>query len=230
MTVSLRNNVELSNVDQNGRIQMPSRPQVRSRTIMSHEARSRPCPAHVGILPDSIASGARFFIEDVYPTVDAGRFPVKRIAGEPVDVWADIFRDGHDVIAAALVWRHCEEKAWRVAQMVLRDNDRWQATFVPSAPGRYLYAIEAWTDLFATWRRDYLAKQAAGVASALELAEGRDLLSGINGAPAAPAGRIAAAALRPRPLARDRRHLEWGVLRSCIVPAQDPLLLFRCSA
>jgi Domain of unknown function (DUF3416) len=36
----------------------------------------------------------RIYIEDVYPVVDGGRFPVKRIVGEEVDVWADIFRDG----------------------------------------------------------------------------------------------------------------------------------------
>jgi starch synthase (maltosyl-transferring) len=30
---------------------------------------------------------------------------VKRIAGERVEVWADIYRDGHDVMTAALVWR-----------------------------------------------------------------------------------------------------------------------------
>jgi len=30
----------------------------------------------------------RFFIEDIYPSVDGGRFAVKRIAGEAIDVWA----------------------------------------------------------------------------------------------------------------------------------------------
>ena len=50
-------------------------------------------------------TGPRFRIEDIYPCVDGGRYPVKRIAGEPVEVWADIFREGHDVIAAALLWR-----------------------------------------------------------------------------------------------------------------------------
>ena len=53
---------------------------------------------------------ARFLIEDVYPSIEQGRYPVKRIQGEPIEVWADIFRDGHDVIAAALVWRRDGEK------------------------------------------------------------------------------------------------------------------------
>ena len=50
-------------------------------------------------------TGPRFLIEDIYPCVDGGRYPVKRIAGESVEVWADIFREGHEVIAAALLWR-----------------------------------------------------------------------------------------------------------------------------
>src|SRR5438132_1659631 len=43
-------------------------------------------------------SGRRIYVEDVYPAVDAGRFAVKRIAGEAVEVWADIFRDGHALL------------------------------------------------------------------------------------------------------------------------------------
>ena len=46
---------------------------------------------------ESAAAGGAFHIEDVYPLIDGGRFPVKRIVGERVEVWADIYRDGHDV-------------------------------------------------------------------------------------------------------------------------------------
>src|SRR5262249_11684647 len=42
-------------------------------------------------------TGPRFIIEDIFPCVDGGRYPIKRIAGESVEVWADIFREGHDV-------------------------------------------------------------------------------------------------------------------------------------
>ena len=100
-------------------------------------------------------SGRRIYIEDVYPLVDAGRFPVKRIIGEPVDVWADILRDGNAVLAAELLWRPEASHRWSRAPMRLHDNDRWTAIFTPPSPGRYLYAIEAWTDLFATWRRTF---------------------------------------------------------------------------
>src|SRR5438128_9937641 len=71
---------------------------------------------------------ARFLIEDVYPSIEQGRYPVKRIQGDPIEVWADIFRDGHDVIAAALVWRRDGEKSWHRGAMRLHDNDRWTAS------------------------------------------------------------------------------------------------------
>ena len=71
------------------------------------------------------ATAGAFHIEDVYPSVDAGRFPVKRLAGETIDVWADIFRSGHDIIAAQLIWRRDEDRDWQKSPMTLHDNDRW---------------------------------------------------------------------------------------------------------
>src|SRR5262249_44853035 len=63
--------------------------------------------------------GRRIVIEEIYPSIDAGRFPIKRIAGEPVDVWADIFRDGHAVLAAALLWRPQISNEWSCIAMRL---------------------------------------------------------------------------------------------------------------
>ena len=119
----------------------------------------------------------RILIEDVYPVVDAGRYAVKRIAGERIEVWADIFRDGHDIIAAALLWRRQAETRWRRESMLFDANDRWHASFLPEEPGRYVYAVEAWTDRFATWKRDFRLKRDAGQEVGLELQEGVELLS-----------------------------------------------------
>jgi len=125
-------------------------------------------------------SGRRIYIEDVYPAVDAGRFAVKRITGEGVEVWADIFRDGHAVLAAEVLWRPEAATRWSRVAMDLDGNDRWTASFTPPKPGRYLYAIEAWTDVFATWRRDYRAKREAGLDVTLEARVGRNLLSNLK--------------------------------------------------
>jgi starch synthase (maltosyl-transferring) len=122
-------------------------------------------------------TGPRFRIEEVYPCVDGGRYPVKRIAGETVDVWADIFREGHDVIAAALLWRPEDGADWRREPMLLHNNDRWHGHFTPPEPGLYLFAIEAWTDQFATWRKEFHLKQEAGQDVSLEAREGHALLT-----------------------------------------------------
>src|SRR5258708_23369019 len=62
---------------------------------------------------ESAAAVGAFHIEDVYPLIDGGRFPVKRIVGEPIEIWADVYRDGHDVMAAALLWRAARDREWR---------------------------------------------------------------------------------------------------------------------
>jgi starch synthase (maltosyl-transferring) len=132
-------------------------------------------------------SGSRLLIEAVYPCVDAGRFPVKRIFGEAVEVWADIVRDGHDVLAAELLWRKERDRKWCRAKFRLHENDRWTGSFVPPKPGRYAFAIEAWTDIFATWRRNVLIKRDAGVDVSLDATEGRALLASLKPRTAADA-------------------------------------------
>ena len=66
---------------------------------------------------EGVATPGAFFIEDIYPLIDGGQFPVKRIVGEPIEVWADIYRDGHEVIAAALIWRREQDHEWRRTPM-----------------------------------------------------------------------------------------------------------------
>ena len=126
---------------------------------------------------ESAATGGAFHIEDVYPLIDGGRFPVKRIAGERVEVWADVYRDGHDVVAAALLWRRERDREWRREPMTHHGNDRWVGSFVPEQPGRHVYAIEAWTDEFATWRHGFELKQRAGADLTLDAIEGAGMLT-----------------------------------------------------
>jgi len=124
----------------------------------------------------SAMSGA-FHIEDIYPIIDGGRFPVKRIHGEAIEVWADIYRDGHEIIDAAIVWRREQDREWQRAPMVMDVNDRWHGTFTPTDIGRYVYAIEAWTDEFATWRHGFDLKLKAGQDVTLDALEGAGLMT-----------------------------------------------------
>jgi starch synthase (maltosyl-transferring) len=64
-------------------------------------------------------------IDNVQPLIDCGRSPIKRIMGEDLVVEADIFKDGHDVVAAILKWRVVGKRAWRETPMIF-DNDRWR--------------------------------------------------------------------------------------------------------
>jgi starch synthase (maltosyl-transferring) len=141
----------------------------------------------VNIPSIGVRTGRRIIIEDIYPSVGDGRYAVKRIVGEPFDVWADILRDGNAVLAAHLLWRTGPAGEWFRTAMQPHGNDRWTATFIPSVAGRYEYAIEAWTDVFGTWRRDILAKRQAGLDVSLETLEGRRILVSLKPRSAADA-------------------------------------------
>ncbi len=121
---------------------------------------------------DGLAAG-RMTIENVYPELDGGRFAVKRTVGDAMEVWADIYTDGAFVLAAAVRYRPEDEAAWREAPMRLIDNDRWVGTVPLTRNTRYLYSVEAWRDVWESWRADLLKKVDAGLAVDLELAEGR---------------------------------------------------------
>jgi starch synthase (maltosyl-transferring) len=123
-----------------------------------------------------IAARPRICVENVYPAVDDGRHAVKRIVGEPIEVWADIFRDGHEPIAAQLRWRREGSGQSDTVPFVLHGNDRWLAAFTPTEPGIHSFAIEAWTDRYGSWAHDLKARQAAGQDVTQDLEEGRLLL------------------------------------------------------
>jgi starch synthase (maltosyl-transferring) len=118
----------------------------------------------------------RVVVEGVHPEVDAGRFPIKRTVGEDVTVGADIYTDGHDALAAALLYRPSGEHHWREVPMASLGNDRWQAAFRVERLGRYEYTIEAWIDRFGSWRHEISKKVGAGQDVTSELLEGAAIL------------------------------------------------------
>jgi len=127
-------------------------------------------------LPARPERPTRVVIERVTPELDGGRFPVKRVVGETLEVQADIFRDGHDKIAAGL-WLRCQgAEAWRIVPMHPIDNDRWGGRIALDRIGDARFAVGAWTDPFASWRDEVTKKRAAGRPLALELIEGRELI------------------------------------------------------
>jgi starch synthase (maltosyl-transferring) len=96
----------------------------------------------------------RAVIENVKPSVDGGRFPAKRCAGERVDVEAEVFIDGHDVLRSVVLHRKRGEVRWIETEMAFLGNDHWRASFHVADLGVYEYAVTAWPDAFLTWRHD----------------------------------------------------------------------------
>src|SRR3954469_16835141 len=91
-------------------------------------------------------------IENLSPLVDGGRYPVKRVIGEDLVVEADIFKDGHDVVAASLRGGKVGQTGWEETSMRLLENDRWRGIFTFNENTSYEYTVEAWTDVFAGWQ------------------------------------------------------------------------------
>src|SRR5512132_1185378 len=117
-------------------------------------------------------------ISQVRPTVDDGRYPVKREVGDSLTVTADIFKEGHDRLAAAILYRRQDEPDWREAPLRLADNDGWVGSFTVDANTRYWFTIEAWTDRFGSWADDVTRRVEGGQADLTsELLEGARLLT-----------------------------------------------------
>jgi starch synthase (maltosyl-transferring) len=119
----------------------------------------------------------RLAIERVRPAVDQGRFAVKRLVGETVDVTADLFSDGHGVLAADLLWKAVDEREWRRVAMTIGHNDIWRASFRPGRVGRHVFTIEGWSDSYATLCHAMVAKEKAGVDISRE---GEDALTALD--------------------------------------------------
>ncbi len=97
---------------------------------------------------------SRVVIEGVEPQVNGGRYPACRIVGDTVTVSAAIFADGHDHLAARLLYRPKSERRWRTAPMVEMGNDVWSASFVADQLGSWSFTVEGWVDHLDTWNSD----------------------------------------------------------------------------
>src|SRR5262245_64753201 len=114
-------------------------------------------------------SRTRVIVEEVQPEIDAGRFPVKRVAGEQVEVETDVFAEGHDEIGVALLYRRDGAADWTAVPMRPLGNDRWAARFSVTELGSYRYTVRGWVDHFKTWRRDLEKRIKAGQDVSAEL-------------------------------------------------------------
>ena len=136
---------------------------------------------------------ARIQIQEVSPQVDCGRYPIKRTAGDRVEVTARIFRDGHETLGAAVRHKGPDATRWSESPLEPLGNDVWAGSFEVGRPGVWSFRIEAWVDRVASFQEELRRKVAAGQADlGSELSEGAVLLDAeeltVEQALAAPAG------------------------------------------
>lgn len=171
--------------------------------------------------PDASADFPRYpirrvVIEHVRPEIDGGRFPIKRTPGERVEVTADIFADGHDLLGARLLYRPEGQSGWSSAPMRQAVNDAWTGEFRIASQKRHFYTVQAWIDPFQSWLRDLKKRYDAGQNLSLEFLIGADL--------------VAQAAARAKLVSADAEALQRfdRLLREC--HESDPTRAFETGA
>ena len=118
----------------------------------------------------------RVVIDYVYPKINNGDFYIKRVVGEIVAVDANVLGDGHDIIAASVLYKHESEKKWSEARMALLGNDEWKAAFTVEKQGYYTYKVEAWVDYALNWQHGIQRKIEDNQHVKSELLEGIEFL------------------------------------------------------
>ncbi|WP_445185295.1 alpha-1,4-glucan--maltose-1-phosphate maltosyltransferase [Pseudonocardia sp. Cha107L01] len=159
----------------------------------------------------------RLGIDDVSPAVGGGRYPSKAVVGESVPIRATVWREGHDAVAANVVWKRLGAQGpGQHSRMVAEgvDSDRWATSVVPDEPGLWTFRVDAWSDPWSTWLHTIHAKVDAGQdARELinDLETGARLIERVGRRPGERANREllfgAAAALRDTTLSLPERLL-----------------------
>ncbi|MFN3951161.1 MAG: alpha-1,4-glucan--maltose-1-phosphate maltosyltransferase [Thermaurantimonas sp.] len=119
---------------------------------------------------------SRVIISNVKPVIDCGKYFIKRVVGESVDVYAAIFGDGHDEIAAEVLFRHFTEKSWSSSRLYQSVNDDWYGSFTVERQEFYEFKIRAWVDYALNWQNGLIKKVRDGQYVQVELHDGLPLL------------------------------------------------------
>ncbi|MDE8346426.1 MAG: alpha-1,4-glucan--maltose-1-phosphate maltosyltransferase [Acidocella sp.] len=117
-------------------------------------------------------NAARISIDGITPQVDCGQYPARFIVGETVNVQADLLADGHDLLAAEILFRPETSKNFERATLGPIGNDRWGGEFPLTVIGRYVFVIHAWKDFFGSFVDELSKKHDAGIPTELEMLEG----------------------------------------------------------
>ncbi|GGO84593.1 alpha-1,4-glucan:maltose-1-phosphate maltosyltransferase 2 [Nocardioides phosphati] len=167
----------------------------------------------------------RIPVMEVAPVIEGGALPTKAAVGEPFDVTALVFREGHDALGAEVVLTdpRGKERAPVRMQPLEHERARLSATVAADEVGAWTFRIQAWSDPLETWHHAATVKIRAGVDVDLMFAEGVALLTRwLAGTKMTRADRPAANRIR-KVLADDRVAVET---RLAMVESPELLELF----
>jgi len=118
----------------------------------------------------------RVVVESVSPIVDGGRFALKRVVGETLEIEADVFADGHDEVRAALWVRAPGGTTTSEISMSALVNDRFVGRVPLNQVGRWSISVVGWVDRFASWLDGAHKKHEVGELTKTDLAVGAELV------------------------------------------------------
>ncbi|MBA4320691.1 MAG: alpha-1,4-glucan--maltose-1-phosphate maltosyltransferase [Flavobacterium sp.] len=121
----------------------------------------------------------RIVIENLSPQIDCGAYFIKRIVGQTINVSADVFSDGHDIIECCVKFKHESDENWQEVRMVPRENEQWTATFKVEKQGLYSYFVEGWVDYALNWQHGTERKIQDNQYVKSELLEGAEYVNSI---------------------------------------------------
>ncbi len=121
----------------------------------------------------------RVIIASVSPEIDGGRYRAKGVVGERIAIEADIYADGHTLVAARLFYRHERQRKWQSTYFKALTNDRWSASILLEKQGVYQYRLEGWVDHALNWQYELGRKVEDGQQVTSELLDGVQYLQRI---------------------------------------------------
>ncbi len=120
----------------------------------------------------------RVVIENIYPEIDGGRFPIKKVIKDRVKIKADLLTDGHNLISGRVLYKNNSDIDWNSGPLTSDGDDTFIGDFKVTELGVWEYTIIAWINEFATWQRDMEKRLSADSDIKIDLKIGVELLEG----------------------------------------------------
>ncbi|MEM3655329.1 MAG: maltotransferase domain-containing protein [Thermoprotei archaeon] len=115
-------------------------------------------------------------IQNVRPIVDGGKYPVKRIVGERLNVEVEAFTTGERAVRADLLVKFPQGGEWKRIPMDQKREDWFTASISLDQIGVVEYTVEAWIDDYLTWLKSFSRWLSSGENIDADLNDGINIL------------------------------------------------------